>query len=100
MIAVIFEVEFNNGRIADYFDIVGQLRPELQKIDGFISVERFESTEMPGRFVSISFWRDDDAVTAWRTHDEHRLAQQKGKAGIIKSYRIRVGEVLRDYSGP
>lgn len=100
MIAVIFEVEFNDGKTDDYFDLVGQLRPELEKIDGFISVERFESVATPGRFVSISFWRDEDAVTRWREFDGHRVAQERGKAEIIKSYRIRVGEVDRDYSGP
>lgn len=100
MIAVIFEVEFNDGKTGDYFDLVGRLRPELEKIDGFISVERFESVATPGRFVSISFWRDEEAVAAWRAHEGHQLAQNKGKSEIIKAYRIRVGAVVRDYSGP
>lgn len=100
MIAVIFEVEFNDGKTDDYFEFVGQLRPELEKIDGFISVERFESVVTPGRFVSISFWRDEDAVAQWRAHEGHQIAQSEGKSEIIKAYRIRVGEVVRDYSGP
>jgi heme-degrading monooxygenase HmoA len=97
MIAVIFEVEPRDGRARDYFDIAAGLRPELEKIDGFISVERFESTSTPGRFVSLSFWRDEAAVSAWRELGEHKSAQERGKAEIFAGYRIRVAEVLRDY---
>ncbi len=97
MIVVIFEVEPRDGRAQDYFEIAAGLRPELEKIDGFISVERFESTSTPGRFVSLSFWRDEAAVSAWRELGEHKSAQERGKAEIFAGYRIRVAEVLRDY---
>lgn len=97
MIAVIFEVETNEGRAQDYFDLAAQLRPQLDEIDGFISVERFRSLADDGKFVSLSFWRDEEAVRAWREHTEHRLAQARGKAEIFADFRIRVAEVVRDY---
>lgn len=98
MIVVIFEVEMNEGRGQEYFDIAAALRPELEKIDGFIANERFESITNPGRYVSLSFWRDETAVKAWRAHAEHRKAQAKGLGGIFKDFRIRVAEVKRDYT--
>jgi heme-degrading monooxygenase HmoA len=97
MFAVIFEVEPRDGRAQDYFDLAAELKPELEKIDGFISVERFMSTTTPGRYVSLSFWRDEAAVRAWREHAEHQRAQATGKAEIFEGYRIRVAEVVRDY---
>lgn len=97
MIAVIFEVEPKEGRAQDYFDIAMGLKSELEKIDGFISIERFESTTRPGRFVSLSFWRDEAAVTSWREHAGHAAAQAKGKAEIFADFRIRVADVIRDY---
>lgn len=97
MIAVIFEVEMKPGRRQDYFDLAASLRPELEKIDGFISVERFESLAHKGKYVSLSFWRDEAAVKAWKAHAEHKVAQQQGKNEIFSDYRIRVAEVLRDY---
>ncbi|MFQ5954121.1 MAG: antibiotic biosynthesis monooxygenase family protein [Kiloniellales bacterium] len=97
MIAVIFEVEMREGKGQAYFDLAAQLRPELEKIDGFISVERFESLTTKGKYVSLSFWRDEDAVSAWRDHFEHRAAQEKGRAEIFADLRIRVAKVMRDY---
>lgn len=98
MIAVIFEVEPRDGRAAEYFDIAAGLRDELVKIDGFVSIERFESLATPGRYLSLSFWRDEAAVRAWREHAGHQVAQEKGKAGIFEDFRIRVAEVIRDYT--
>lgn len=98
MIAVIFEVEMKPGRGRDYFDLAARLRPELEKIDGFVSVERFESLTNEGKFVSLSFWRDEEAVARWREHAEHRLAQARGKSEIFSDFRIRVAEVTRDYT--
>lgn len=100
MIAVIFEVEMNAGRGQEYFDLAAELRPELERIEGFLSVERFESLTTPGRYLSLSLWRDEDAVARWREHAGHRLAQQRGKDGIFSRYRIRVAGVLRDYGSP
>ena len=97
MIAVNFEVEPHDGRTRDYVDLAAGPRPDLEKIDGFISVERFESTSTPGRVVSLSFWRDEAVVTAWREPQNHRLVQRRGKAEVFAGYRIRVAEVLRDY---
>ncbi|MDH3673513.1 MAG: antibiotic biosynthesis monooxygenase [Gammaproteobacteria bacterium] len=97
MIAVIFEVEMNPGRSQQYFDLAAMLRPELEKIDGFISVERFESMVSPGKYVSLSFWRDEQAVIQWKQHAEHQAAQQQGKSEIFSNFRIRVAQVLRDY---
>ncbi len=98
MIAVIFEVWPKDGKAAEYFDIAASLRPELAKLDGFISIERFESVATPGKFVSISFWRDEAAVQAWRNVEGHRLAQAKGRDSVFADYRIRVASVIRDYS--
>ncbi len=98
MITVIFEVWPNDGKAAEYFDIAASLRPALEKIDGFISIERFESVTQRGKFVSISFWRDEAAVQAWRNVEGHRMAQAKGRGSVFADYRIRVASVLRDYS--
>jgi heme-degrading monooxygenase HmoA len=97
MIAVIFEVWPAQGRSAEYFDIAASLRGDLEKIDGFISIERFESVTTPGKFVSLSFWRDEEAVRSWRNLEGHRLAQAQGRAGVFADYRLRVASVIRDY---
>jgi heme-degrading monooxygenase HmoA len=97
MIAVIFEVWPAPGRAAEYFDIAAQLKPELEKIDGFISVERFESLTEKGKFLSLSIWRDEEAVRAWRNLQVHRAAQARGRGGVFADYRLRVAAVLRDY---
>ncbi len=98
MIAVIFEVWPAQGRSAEYFDIAAALRPDLEKIDGFVSIERFESLSTPGKFLSLSFWRDEDAVRAWRNLPGHRQAQAQGRAGVFSDYRLRVASIIRDYS--
>ena len=97
MIAVIFEVWPHADHRSDYFDIAAELRPHLEKIDGFISVERFESLTEKGKFLSLSFWRDEEAVKRWRNLEQHRAAQAKGRGGIFANYRLRVATVLRDY---
>lgn len=97
MIAVIFEVEPHPDRKDDYLDAAARLRPVLEKMDGFISVERFQSLTTPGRILSLSFWRDEEAVRAWRNLDVHRATQRAGREGIFSDYRLRVAEVLRDY---
>ena len=97
MIAVIFEVWPAEGRTAEYFELAGVLRGDLERIDGFISIERFESVTTPGKFVSLSFWRDEAAVSAWRNLETHRAAQAQGRAGIFQDYRLRVAFVVRDY---
>ena len=97
MIAVIFEVVPAPERKQEYLDIAASLRPELEKMDGFISIERFESLNNPGKVLSLSIWRDEGAVTRWRQFDGHRVAQAKGRAGIFADYRLRVASVIRDY---
>lgn len=97
MIAVIFEVELHPDRAGDYFDIAATLRPELEQIDGFISIERFESLSTPGKYLSLSFWTDEEAVTRWRNLAHHRKAQKAGRNGIFADYRLRVASVIRDY---
>ncbi len=98
MYAVIFEVEPHEGRGQRYFDLAASLRSELEKIDGFISVERFESLTNKGKYVSLSFWRDENAIKAWRTHLGHQMAQREGKDSVFKDFRIRVAQVMRDYT--
>ena len=97
MIAVIFEVWPAAGRADEYFQLAGQLRSDLEKVEGFISVERFESVTQKGKFVSLSFWRDEDAVRRWRALESHRGAQARGRGGIFADYRLRVATVIRDY---
>jgi heme-degrading monooxygenase HmoA len=97
MIAVIFEVWPNAERRQEYFDFAAVLRPELEKIDGFVSVERFASLSDEGKILSLSFWRDEAAVAAWRKNLMHREAQAAGRKGIFKDYRLRVVTVIRDY---
>ena len=97
MIAVIFEVWPAAGRRQDYLATAASLRAELERIDGFVSVERFESLTEPGKLLSLSFWRDEAAVQAWRNEVHHREGQAAGRAGIFADYRLRVAAVLRDY---
>lgn len=98
MIVVVFEVVMREGQGERYFDLAASLREHLQEIDGFVSVERFESLNQPGKYVSISFWRDMAAVDAWRQHGEHGIAQQLGRREIFEDFRITVAESLRQYS--
>lgn len=98
MIAVIFEFTPAEGRFQDYMDLVARLKPELERAEGFISIERFESITAPGKYVSLQFWRDEECVRKWRNLREHREAQKKGRAGIFGSYRLRIASVIRDYS--
>lgn len=97
MIAVIFEVEPAEGRREEYLQIAASLGPLLEQIDGFISVERFQSLANPGKLLSISFFRDETAVEAWRNTVAHRGAQARGRGGVFAGYRLRVAHVLRDY---
>lgn len=97
MIAVIFEVVPAPGRRQEYLDLAASLRPELQKVDGFISIERFASLTNEGKVLSLSFWRDEEAVKRWRKFEGHRAAQAKGRGGIFADYRLRVASVVRDY---
>jgi heme-degrading monooxygenase HmoA len=97
VIAVIFEVWPSQGRAGEYFELAGSLKADLERIDGFISVERFESLATKGKYLSLSFWRDEDAVRAWRSLDGHRSAQAKGRGGVFANYRLRVAAVVRDY---
>lgn len=97
MIAVIFEVWPAEGQRDTYLDIAAELRPLLDQIDGFISIERFESIYEPGKVLSLSFWRDEAAVETWRTLAEHRAAQKAGRDHVFGDYRLRVANVIRDY---
>ena len=98
MIVVVFEVILKPEVGQRYFDLAAELRPELEHIDGFISVERFQSLATPNKYVSLSFWRDEDAVRRWREHDRHLLTQSLGKSEIFADFRISVGEIDRQYS--
>lgn len=97
MMAVIFEVEPAAGRRDAYLSIAAELRPLLDGVDGFVSIERFQSLSDPDRILSLSFWRDEEAVKAWRNTREHRLAQKAGRGGIFDGYRLRIAHVVRDY---
>ena len=97
MIAVIFEVEPSPGRTDDYLEIAASLRPMVEDIDGFISIERFQSLVNPEKILSLSYWRDEEAVQAWRNIAEHRQAQQAGRNGIFSGYQLRIASVIREY---
>ncbi len=97
MIAVIFEVDLAEGRMEQYLALAVALRGELEAIDGFISVERFQSLSAPNRMVSLSFFRDEEAVHRWRNTTAHRATQARGRAGVFTNYQLRVASVIRDY---
>ena len=97
MIAVIFEVWPAAGRKQAYLDLAASLRPLLEQVDGFISIERFESLSEPGKILSLSVFRDEAAVARWRTLEQHRSAQALGRGGIFRDYRLRVAGIIRDY---
>ncbi|QSQ22973.1 antibiotic biosynthesis monooxygenase [Pyxidicoccus parkwayensis] len=97
MIAVIFEVRPHADGRQEYLDLAAGLRPLLEGVDGFISIERFQSLTDPTKLLSLSFWRDEEAVKAWRQLESHRAAQAKGRASVFEDYRLRVAAVLRDY---
>lgn len=97
MIAVIFEVCPHPHAKDDYLAIAAGLAPLLATMDGFISIERFQSLSQPGKILSLSFWRDEEAVKQWRNTEEHRSAQAQGRAGIFADYRLRIAAVVRDY---
>jgi heme-degrading monooxygenase HmoA len=99
MMAVIFEFWPAAGRRDDYLRLAASLRSEVEKIDGFISVERFESLYEEGKLLSLQFWRDDEAIGRWRAHLEHRRVQTLGRTEMFTDYRLRIAEVVRDY-GP
>jgi len=94
---VIFEVRPHPGMKSAYLDTAERLRPLLARVDGFLSIERFESLTEPGKVLSLSFWRDEEAVRQWRNVEEHRRAQSAGRQTIFADYRLRVARVLRDY---
>ncbi|WP_420596476.1 antibiotic biosynthesis monooxygenase family protein [Deinococcus sp.] len=97
MIAVIFEVWPAEGQRGEYLNLAAKLRPTLEQIDGFISVERFESLTTPGKMLSLSFWRDEAAVQTWRQLEVHRQTQALGREYVFQEYRLRVADVQRDY---
>ena len=97
MIAVIFEVVPHPDQRGAYLDAAAALRPQLDKIDGFISIERFESLASPGKLLSLSYWRDEEAVQRWRNLEAHRRTQALGRERIFADYRLRVANVTRDY---
>lgn len=97
MIAIIFEVHPADGRREEYLDIAASLKADLRDVEGFISVERFESLTEPGKLLSVSFFEDEAAVERWRRLHHHRTAQRRGRGGVFSDYRLRVAHVLRDY---
>ncbi len=97
MIAVIFEVWPAEGHTGTYLDTAALLKEELVGIDGFLSIERFESLATPGKLLSLSFWRDEAAVRDWRNRPAHRAAQSLGRGGVFQDYRLRIASVIRDY---
>jgi len=98
MLAVIFELEPYAESKQQYLDVATQLAPELDTIDGFISIERFQSLSQPEKLLSLSFWRDERAIDSWRNLEQHRAAQQAGRSGLFRDYRLRVASIVRDYS--
>jgi len=97
MIAILFEVQPHAGQHQHYLDLAAELRPLLEQIDGFISIERFQSLSTPGKLLSLSFFRDEAAVQAWRNLEAHRATQALGRAQVFADYRLRVASVARDY---
>ncbi|CAN7157175.1 antibiotic biosynthesis monooxygenase [Acidovorax sp. LjRoot74] len=97
MMAVIFEVTPAPGQQDAYLGAAAALRPVLEQVDGFVSIERFESLSEPGKLLSLSFWRDEEAVARWRQQEAHRSTQAAGRDHVFADYRLRVAAVVRDY---
>ena len=97
MMAVIFEVTPAPGQRGAYLDAAAELKPLLAQIEGFVSIERFESLATPGKLLSLSFWRDEEAVARWRRQEAHRSTQAAGREHVFADYRLRVAAVVRDY---
>lgn len=97
MIAVIFEAWPADGKQDEYLQLAAALRPTLDRLDGFVSIERFQSLTEPGKILSLSFFRDEEAVERWRNLPGHRTTQARGRNGVFESYRLRVADVIRDY---
>ena len=98
MIAVIFEAWPRTDQYQRYLDLAAELRPLLADLEGFISIERFQSLSEPGKLLSLSFWRDEDSIQRWRQLEQHRMAQAAGRTQVFEYYRLRIAHVLRDYS--
>ncbi|MCH4869749.1 antibiotic biosynthesis monooxygenase [Pseudomonas sp. TMW22089] len=98
MIAVIFEAWPRTDQYQRYLDLAAELRPLLADLEGFISIERFQSLSEPGKLLSLSFWRDEDSIQRWRQLEQHRMAQAAGRTQVFEDYRLRIAHVLRDYS--
>ena len=98
MICVIFEVWPHPDHRAGYLDWAAELKPELLKMEGFVSIERFQSLTDPDKLLSLQFWRDEACLAAWRNLEAHRAAQSAGRKTMFKEYRLRIGEVIRDYA--
>jgi heme-degrading monooxygenase HmoA len=96
MFAVIFEVDPRTERFDDYLRYAASLRPELERIDGFLENRRFRSRRHPGRLLSLSLWRDEKSVIRWRTHGGHHAIQDKGRTEVFRDYHLRVGEIVID----
>lgn len=97
MIAVIFEVIPQQGNKEEYLNIAKELRPLLDTIEGFISIERFQSLSNESKLLSLSFWKDEESIRQWRNMEEHRMAQAAGRDHVFKDYRLRIAAVMRDY---
>ncbi|AJF74762.1 MULTISPECIES: antibiotic biosynthesis monooxygenase [Raoultella] len=97
MIAVLFEAEVAPEGQARYLALAAELKPLLSTVDGFISIERFQSLTTPGKILSLSWWRDEQAVLAWKNNLAHREAQQEGKESIFADYQIRITRLMREY---
>ena len=97
MIAVLFEAWPAEGRQDHYLDLAASLRPQLDSIEGFISIERFQSLADAGKLLSLSFWRDEKAVKAWRNTPAHRATQAQGRSEVFSDYRLRIADLIRDY---
>lgn len=97
MIAVIFESWPQDGKMQRYLDMGAALESQLKDLDGFISIERFQSVKDPEKLVALSFWRDETAVDAWRNRSSHRAIQSASRDGVFRDYRLRVAAVIRDY---
>lgn len=97
MIAVLFEVRLAPGQQTTYLDMAAALRPRLEHIEGFISIERFQSLSVPDKLLSLSFFRDEAAVRTWRNQEHHRSGQAQGRSAVFADYRLRIAAVIRDY---
>ena len=100
MFCVLFAVHPKPDRWDAYLAYAKSLKPELERIDGFIENVRYRSLTREGWLLSLSSWRDEKSLVRWRTQGEHHEVQKKGRSEVFLDYHLRVGQLTKDSQPP